>query len=202
MTTLTLHPLKPHVLIINDVLLSYPNLFEPTNCAPEGKEPLMKYSAALVFDKDTDISLYNQLIDPIIRNIPKEINIKSDKFSMPIKDGNKRTTIDPFYTDKFYINASAWPNRPPKIVDMDSETELSATDGKILPGCLVAAMISFRYFNHKNMNTGISCSLHAIQYKGKGKPIGIDNESLVKEGGFVKVESTAENFANNVNYIE
>ena len=192
MTTLRLHDNNPNILIFENVILSYPHLFKARNTAQPGQPE------NIIFDKNTDLNLYNKTIEPLIQKVPKNINTANIR--MPIADGDKRTTIDPLYTGNMYMNCSTYPQYAPTVIDMDGETKLTAADNKIRPGCLANVMVSFSFYN--NVSVGISARLHAVQYAGKGKPIGIDNDEMVKQGGFVKLQSNTNNFTNKVNYIE
>ncbi len=182
-------------ILLKDVRLAFPNLFEPTTVAGEGKP---RYSATLIIPAD-----HPQLAE--IR--AKQTAVAKDKWrdkaaaiergldkqdKLALHDGDTKTKYDGF-PGNFFISAAAQENAAPTVIDRD-RSPLSAKSGRPYPGCYVNASIEF-WAQDNNYGQRINAQLRGIQFLrdgdsfSAGRPADADEFEDVAEG------ADAEDFA-------
>lgn len=97
--------------------LSYAHIFKAY--ANEGNSP--KYSCSLLFPKTDkkNIDRLNKLLQSMLAdpdNIQKWGTSNAAALKMPLRDGDAERPDDPNYKGMLFLNASANPDYPPKIV--------------------------------------------------------------------------------------
>lgn len=156
-------------IITPKAMLSYPHLFTPQAAQDGGKE---KYSCALVFDADTDISfLKKAAIETAIEKWGEKAKdmIRKGQLRMPFRDGGEKD----YPEGSTFINVRS--DRQPGIVSLipDPKTgrPLPITDpDDVYAGAIVRASIApFAY--DTNGNRGVSFALNNIQKLADGERI-------------------------------
>lgn len=175
-------------ILLKDVRLAFPNLFEPTTVAGEGKP---RYSATLIIPAD-----HPQLAE--IR--AKQEAVAKDKWrdkaaamvkgldkqdKLALHDGDTKVKYDGF-PGNFFISAAAQENAPPTVIDRD-RAPLSAKSGRPYAGCFVNASIEF-WAQDNNYGQRINAQLRGIQFLkdgdsfSAGRPADADEFEEVTEG--------------------
>lgn len=175
-------------LLLKDVRLAFPHLFEPTTVAGEGKP---RYSATLIIPAD-----HPQLAE--IR--AKQEAVAKDKWrdkaaamvkgldkqdKLALHDGDTKVKYDGF-PGNFFISAAAQENAAPTVIDRD-RSPLSAKSGRPYPGCYVNASIEF-WAQDNNYGQRINAQLRGIQFLrdgdsfSAGRPADADEFEEVTEG--------------------
>ena len=144
--------------------VSWPAVFTPTTI--EGSEP--KYRITMLFDKDTDISSLEKVIQETIDERwpdPK----KRPALRLPFRDGDVEKPEMPGYQNTLFANASN--KQKPALVDQNVQ---QITDESVFyPGCYARALIRvFAYPKEgvKSVSNGIAFSIQAIQKTREGDP--------------------------------
>lgn len=173
---------KPTHVVLKDVRISYPHLFEPY--APEADQP-EKYSAAFMFPK-SDEATYNRLIKGYEAAIEQgkkgkqgqafAAAVGKKKFWNPIQDGDEKD--DATYHGHWYINAKN--DRKPQVVDRRRnpiQNEEEAED-LIYAGSYVNASVDLYPFG-RNGNFGVGIALGNVQQYRDGERL--DGRSTAEE---------------------
>jgi hypothetical protein len=153
-------------LIIKNVRLSYPHLFEKIQY--ENRE---YYSANFILDKKAnkeDIEKINIEIDKICAEL--SIDKKTiDNDYLCLKDGD--LTKKEELKNCYYI-VSRNHKHAPDVLDRNKQI-ITADSGKIYSGCYVNASISIWGYNQKEKRRkGISCLLNGVQFFADGDSFG------------------------------
>jgi len=159
-------------ILLKNVRLAFPNLFEPSSVNGEGKP---RFSATLILDAD----------DPQIEEIrTRQLAVARDKWRekagqilkglekqdrMALHDGDTKSRYDGF-DGKFYISASTPENRPPMVVDRD-RTPLSARSGRPYAGCYVNASVEL-WVQDNQYGQRVNAQLRGIQFFADGESFG------------------------------
>ncbi len=157
-------------MIITNVILSYPALFEPK----PNQSGVLKYSASFLIDKK-DTKLVEAIKAMIEKTKQKgkdtKWNNKLPKFRYsPLRDGDEELANgekdDPIYKGKFFINTSTDGNGPaPQVVGPDTQPLMNQND--IYAGCIVHADVN--PFPYKNSgNCGIGWGLNNVMLVSDG----------------------------------
>ena len=175
-------------VLLKDARLAFPNLFEPTTVAGEGKP---RYSATLLIPAD-----HGQL-DEIKKKIEA---IAKDKWKdkagallsglyktgkVALHDGDEKAQYDGFPGNMF-IAAAAQENAAPTVIDRD-RSPLSARSGKPYAGCYVNASLEF-WVQDNQWGKRVNCTLRGIQFLrdgdsfSAGRPADADEFDEVSEG--------------------
>ena len=182
-------------ILLKDVRLAFPNLFEPTTVNGEGKP---RYSATLIIPADhpqlAEIRAKQEAVAKdkwrdkaaaILRGLEKQ-----DKIAL--HDGDTKTKYDGF-PGNFFISAAAQENAAPTVIDRD-RSPLSSKSGRPYPGCYVNASIEL-WVQDKAYGQRINAQLRGIQFYrdgdsfSAGRPADADEFEDVAEG------AEAEDFA-------
>jgi len=182
-------------ILLKDVRLAFPNLFEPTTVNGEGKP---RYSATLIIPADhpqlAEIRAKQEAVAKdkwrdkaaaILRGLEKQ-----DKIAL--HDGDTKTKYDGF-PGNFFISAAAQENAAPTVIDRD-RSPLSSKSGRPYPGCYVNASIEL-WVQDNAYGQRINAQLRGIQFYrdgdsfSAGRPADADEFEDVAEG------AEAEDFA-------
>lgn len=175
-------------ILLKNVRLSFPALFEPTTVAGEGKP---RYSAALLIGTDhPQLAEINQKIEAIAKDKWKDKGAavlaglrKTDKVAL--HDGDTKTQYDGF-PGNWFISAASQENAPPTVIDRD-RSPLSAKSGRPYAGCFVNASLEF-WAQDNQYGKRVNCTLRGIQFYADGdsfsagRPADADEFDEVTEG--------------------
>lgn len=153
-------------VILNNVRLSYPNLFAP-RAANENATP--KYSASLIIEKadKKQIGLIKKAITEAVENAKdSKLGGKVKGLRLPLRDGDEDRGDDPAYAGAVFINASS--TSKPGVVDQNVQPILDQSD--IYPGCYVNVSLNFYAYN-VNGNRGVAAGLNNVQKCRDGEPL-------------------------------
>lgn len=175
-------------ILLKDVRLAFPNLFEPTTVNGEGKP---RYSATLIIPADhpqlAEIRAKQEAVAKdkwrdkaaaILRGLEKQ-----DKIAL--HDGDTKTKYDGF-PGNFFISAAAQENAAPTVIDRD-RSPLSVKSGRPYPGCYVNASIEL-WVQDNAYGQRINAQLRGIQFYrdgdsfSAGRPAAADEFEEVTEG--------------------
>lgn len=175
-------------ILIKDVRLAFPNLFEPTTVAGEGKP---RYSATLIIPADhpqieeiraaqlaVAQAKWNAKAPAILKGLDKQ-----DKLAL--HDGDTKSKYDGF-PGNFFISASAQENAAPTVIDRD-RSPLSARSGRPYAGCYVNASIEL-WAQDNSYGQRVNAQLRGIQFLrdgdsfSAGRPADADEFDEVTEG--------------------
>ncbi len=175
-------------LMLRDARLAFPNLFEPTTVAGEGKP---RYSATLLIPADhPQLADIKKRIDAIAKEKWREKApallaglYKTGKVAL--HDGDEKAQYDGFPGNMF-IAAAAQESAPPTVVDQ-ARNPLTAKSGKPYAGCYVNASLEF-WVQDNQWGKRVNCTLRGIQFLrdgdsfSAGRPADADEFDEVTEG--------------------
>lgn len=155
-------------LATGKVRISYANIWEPRGF--NGQEP--KYSVSLIISKD-DKKTLSKLQETLKAMMADPENIKkwggkSKGIRIPLRDGDEDRADDPAYANSYFVNASATPNHPPRIVDRDKQEILDGSE--VYSGCYCQAVITLFAYNTSG-NKGIGVGLAGLRKLADGVPL-------------------------------
>lgn len=153
---------------LNNVRLSYPNLFTP-KAGQDGGEP--KYSAALILDKRSgaaQIESIKKIRDAIADDFWKGKRPAGVKFCL--RDGMEKEDVEGYGPDVMFFNASS--QRQPVLVHQDPRKPVTKEEAHVLyPGCYVNVVVRFWCQDNK-FGKRINAELKAVQFCRSGDPLG------------------------------
>jgi len=169
---------------LEDVRLSYPQLFTPRvqKDAKPGAKP--KYGASFILDKNNPKHVAK------IAEIEKVIAaVKADFFGtrpqkgilgVALRKGDEpnKVDVDGYGPDVMFVSTST--TRKPAVVDRDL-SPLSEEDPKLYAGCYVNATVRF-WFQDNEFGKKVNAELRAVQYWRKGPAFGAEPVDATKEG--------------------
>lgn len=175
-------------ILLKDVRLAFPNLFEATTVAGEGKP---RYSATLLFASEHP---QHDQIRKIVEAVAKEKwrekapallagLYKTGKVAL--HDGDEKAQYDGF-PGNFFVAAASQENAPPTVIDRD-RSPLSRTSGRPYAGCYVNASLEF-WAQDNQWGKRINCTLRGVQFYrdgdsfSAGRPADSDEFEDVTEG--------------------
>lgn len=175
-------------ILLNNVRLAFPNLFEPTTVAGEGKP---RYGAALLLPMDhPQLEALKAKIDAVARDKWKDKATatlaglyKTDKVAL--HDGDTKPQYDGF-AGMMFVSANSQENAPPTVVDQ-ARNPLGAKSGKPYAGCYVNASLEF-WAQDNQYGKRMNCTLRGVQfYKdgdsfSAGRPADADEFEEVTDG--------------------
>ena len=175
-------------ILLKNVRLAFPNLFEPTTVAGKGKP---RFSAALLIPSDhpqiAEIEAaqtavanakWGQEAAAIVKGLAKQ-----DKLAL--HDGDTKSKYDGF-PGNFFVSAAAQENAAPTVIDRD-RSPLSAKSGRPYAGCFVNASIEL-WAQDNNYGQRVNAQLRGIQFYADGdsfsagRPADSDEFDEVTEG--------------------
>jgi hypothetical protein len=175
-------------ILLKNVRLAFPNLFEPTTVAGEGKP---RYSASLLIPADhpqlaeikaAQLAIATAKWGAKAAAIVKGLE-KQDKLAL--HDGDVKSKYDGF-PGNFFIAAAAQENAAPTVIDRD-RSPLSARSGRPYAGCFVNASIEL-WAQDNNYGQRVNAQLRGIQFYADGdsfsagRPADADEFEEVTEG--------------------
>lgn len=176
-------PAREGVVVLKDVRLSFPHLFEPSASIEDGPK---KYRAAFLMDPATDsgkanIKKIEAAMDKASLGVWKtkekadKIRNRLDSDRSGLRDGDDCTNKDgdPYAGYEGMKVISATNGRKPKVLRRDKSVIDSSEAAEIYAGCYVNAVVSIWATNlEKHGGNGIFATLEIVQYLRKGEPFG------------------------------
>lgn len=152
-------------VVLKNVVLSYPNLFNPKQIMNQG-DP--KYSTAILVAKNDKANM--DKIKAAIEKAKKDDKLKgARKVDSPILDGDVEKPDDKYYAGCYYFNAKASENHPPKVVDRHVNPIMDQEE--IYAGCICNVSLNF-YAYAFNGHNGIGVGLGNVQKVKDGERMG------------------------------
>lgn len=182
-------------ILLKNVRLAFPNLFEPTTVAGEGKP---RYSATLLIPSDhPQIAEIRAAQDAIAKEkwrdkaaaIVRGLD-KQDKLAL--HDGDTKSKYDGF-PGNFFVSAAAQENAAPTVIDRD-RSPLSAKSGRPYAGCMVNASIEL-WAQDNNYGQRVNAQLRGIQFYADGDSFSAGRPADADEFDEVTEGAGAEDFA-------
>lgn len=192
-------------ILLKDARLAFPNLFEPTTVAGEGKP---RYSATLLLALDhPQLAEIKKKIDAIAKDKWREkaAGILSGLYKtgkVALHDGDEKAQYDGFPGNMF-VAAAAQENAPPAIIQpWDGNPRISQNDikdsaeraafmkmaqSKLYAGCYVNASLEF-WVQDNQWGKRVNCTLRGVQFLrdgdsfSAGRPADADEFEEVTEG--------------------
>lgn len=161
----------PHKLKIDNVRLSFPDIFEP-RAVKKGDTP--KYSAHFILDKKE----HEDLIKVIRGGIwgaakekwgdeAKKI-VQGKKFEKCLHDGEEKEDMAGYGAEVMYLSTSS--NKRPLVIDRD-RTPLTRDDRRPYGGCYVNAIVRF-WVQDNDFGKRVNAELMGVQFFKDGEPFG------------------------------
>lgn len=175
-------------IMLNNARLAFPNLWEPTTVAGEGKP---RYGAALLIPPDhPQMATIKAKIEAVAKEKWKDKAVaalaglyKTDKVAL--HDGDTKPQYDGF-AGMMFVSANSQETAPPTVVDQ-ARNPLGPKSGKPYAGCYVNASLEF-WAQDNQYGKRINCTLRGVQfYKdgdsfSAGRPADADEFAEVTEG--------------------
>lgn len=175
-------------IMLKNVRLAFPNLFEPSTVAGEG-EP--RYSAAFILPADhPQLKEINAKIKAVATEKWKdkaEAQLKGLEKTgkLALHDGDEKPQYDGFPGNMF-ISASAKVSARPTVINTD-KTPLTERDGKPYAGCYVNVSLDF-WAQDNGYGKRVNAQLRGVQFLrdgdafSAGRPADSDEFEEVTEG--------------------
>lgn len=175
-------------ILLKDARLAFPNLFEPTTVAGEGKP---RYSATLLVPADhPQLDEMRKKIEAIAKDKWKDkagalLSGLYKTGKVALHDGDEKAQYDGFPGNMF-IAAASQESAPPTVVDRD-RAPLSPKSGKPYAGCYVNASLEF-WVQDNQWGKRVNCTLRGVQFLrdgdsfSAGRPADADEFEEVTEG--------------------
>lgn len=175
-------------LMLKNVRLAFPNLFEPSTVAGEG-EP--RYSAAFILPADhPQIKEINAKIKAVAAEKWKDkadaqIKALEKTGKIALHDGDEKPQYDGF-PGNLFISASAKVSARPTVIDQN-KAPLTERDGKPYAGCYVNVSLDF-WAQDNAYGKRINAQLRGVQFLrdgdafSAGRPADSDEFEEVTEG--------------------
>jgi hypothetical protein len=167
---------------LNNVRLSYPNLFEAKS-GPEGGEA--QYSASFLLDKSNNADAVTTMRDGIFKVAEAQWGTGKIKWSgdklfinqdgkakevkVCLRDGSEKPETDG-YGDGVVFFSARNKSQPP-VVDRNPQVRLTKDSGKPYAGCFVNASVRL-WAQDNNFGKRVNASLAAVQFAGEGDSFG------------------------------
>ena len=155
-------------IMLKNVRLAFPNLFEPSTVAGEG-EP--RYSAALILGSDhPQIKEINDKIKAVATEKWKDkadamIKSLEKTGKLALHDGDEKPNYDGFPGNMF-VSASAKVSARPTVINSD-KTPLTDRDGKIYAGCFVNVSLDL-WAQDNAYGKRVNAQLRGVQFLRDG----------------------------------
>lgn len=165
----------PAKITLNDVRLSFPQLWTPK--AMEGSESEPKFSATFILD-NTKHAATLDLIDATMDKLALDHWKKKVPFKRCLKDGNEKADKDGYGDGVSFINASR--KTRPAVVDRDPAIPVTEADGKVFAGCYVNAVIRL-WVQDNRFGKRVNAELLCVQYYREGEAFGAGKVNAEEE---------------------
>jgi hypothetical protein len=171
-------------LKINNVRLSYPNLWEPKAAQQGGK---VKYSASFLMDKKTNATEIKSLQDAILSVAKAEWGDQNVKWNgdklvvrkadgkggtiVPIclRDGSDKPETPGYGPTVMFFSAST--DMPPPVVDRNPTIPLPKGSPRPYAGCIVNGSIRL-WAQDNDFGRRVNAQLNAVQFVADGEAFG------------------------------
>lgn len=175
-------------IMLKNVRLAFPNLFEPSTVAGEG-EP--RYSAALILSpdhpqiKEIQAKIKAVAVDKWKDKADAQLTALNKTGKVALHDGDEKPNYDGFPGNMF-VSASAKQSARPTVINND-KTPLTERDGKIYAGCYVNVSLDF-WAQDNGYGKRINAQLRGVQFLrdgdafSAGRPADSDEFEAVTEG--------------------
>lgn len=158
---------------VENVRLSYPNLFTPTQYKNKGD---FKYRLAVVIDKNTNgYKKLNEIAEKILQEEFPDGDIPKNFRTKPFYNAEEKYPDDSRFTNCVIANASNH-NKPP-VVDANMEKVIDPS--LAFPGALANVALSVFTYPSSGNKEGITVGLEAVQLIGGGERL--DNRPSVDD---------------------
>lgn len=188
---------RDDVVVLKNVRLSFPHLFEPRASIENGPK---KYRAAFLMDPETDsgkenIKKLKAAIDNACLGIWKtkekadkiRARLDSDRSGLREGDDCANTEGDVYVGYEGMMVISATNGRKPKVLRRDKSHIDSTEAAEIYAGCYVNAVVSIWATNQeKHGGNGIFATLEIVQFSKHGEPFGaaeLDEDEYLEDMG-------------------
>ena len=173
-------------IITPEFRVSYPNVFKP--CYFVDNKPIYpakddpkydeaKYRLTLIFDKKTDLSAIQLLINDAIENKWPDLKLRPSNISSPFRDGSEKGGKAGYENCNFAAATKLSDRGAPVLVDENRDPIIDPKE--FYAGCYARAQITAFGWKFANKH-GISFGLKMIQKLRDGEPFAED-ESTVEE---------------------
>lgn len=182
-------------LMLKNVRLAFPNLFEPTTVGGEG-DP--RYSAVLLIPPDHPqlpeikakmLAVATEKWRDKAKAVYAGIE-KSDKLAL--HDGDTKSQYDGF-PGKLFVNAASQQTSRPTVINGD-RSPLTAKDGVVYAGCYVNASLDF-WAQDNSYGKRINAQLRGVQFVRDGDAFAAGRPADSDEFEPVTSGNDAEDFA-------
>lgn len=175
-------------ILLKDVRLAFPNLFEPTTVNGEGKP---RYSATFILPADhPQLEEIRQKIEAVAREKWKDkaaaiLNSLYKTGKVALHDGDEKAQYDGF-AGNLFVTASAQENAAPIVIDRD-RSPLTQRSGRPYAGCYVNVSLEF-WAQDNAYGKRINCTLRGVQFYqdgdsfSAGRPASADEFDVVTDG--------------------
>lgn len=182
-------------ILLKDVRLAFPNLFEPTTVNGEGKP---RYSATFILPADhPQLEEIRQKIEAVAREKWKDkataiLHSLYKTGKVALHDGDEKAQYDGF-AGNFFITAAAQENAAPIVIDRD-RSPLTQRSGRPYAGCYVNASLEF-WAQDNAYGKRINCTLRGVQFYKDGDSFSAGRPASADEFDVVADGADAEDFA-------
>lgn len=153
-------------IVINNVILSFPSLWEPKVSAQGGTA---KYQAVFLLDKvsnTSDIAKIRAAMKTVgLAKWPKGI----PKGVIPALKEASIKEYEGYDESRMFVSTSS--DQKPVVVDCAPSVRLDESDTKVQAGCIVNAFIKF-WAQDNQYGKRINCQLCSVQFVDAGTPFG------------------------------
>lgn len=155
-------------VMLKDARLAFPNLFEPTTVAGEGKP---RYSGTMLIPADhPQAAAMRKIIDAVAKDKWREKapSILAGLYKtgkVALHDGDEKAQYDGF-SGNLFVAAAAQESAPPTVVDAD-RSPLNERSGKPYAGCYVNASLEF-WAQDNQWGKRVNCTLRGVQFLRDG----------------------------------
>jgi hypothetical protein len=183
MTTTKEKP-KTTLIKLENVRLSYPQLWEAKASQIGGQTGKAVFQATLLLDKTKHAAAIKKIESEIARVALDKFGKKVPLKHVCLRDGAEKET-EGYGDDVMFVIAKSETRVP--VVDRDM-SPLVKEDGKPYAGCYVNACISLYAYSHPTGGKGVSASLNVVQFVKDGESFGFtkvkpEDVFTVVEGG-------------------
>lgn len=175
-------------ILLKDVRLSFPNLFEPSTVAGDGKP---RYSASfLLAAEHPQLEEIRKRIEAVAKDkwrekAPATLTGLYKSGKVALHDGDEKAQYDG-YAGNYFVAAASQESAPPTVVDQLRQP-LNERSGKPYSGCYVNASVEF-WAQDNAYGKRVNCTLRGVQFLrdgdsfSAGRPADADEFEDVSEG--------------------
>lgn len=182
-------------VLLKNVRLAFPNLWEPTTVAGEGKP---RFSATLLMPADhPQLEELRAKVDAVGKEKwrDKATATLSGLYKtgkVALHDGDEKAQYDGF-PGNFFVASASQETAPPTVIDRD-RTPLNQRSGRPYAGCYVNASLEF-WAQDNQWGKRINCTLRGIQFYADGDSFSAGHPADADEFEEVTEGAGADDFA-------